>query len=109
MTRYMLLLVYLTVLTVAALAQNETDPSKNSDSPVAYVYVSRPTHMDGFAASSSGKLTPISGSPFAHIAVSGMSVNKKYLFGEDGTNIFTYSIAAERCTYPGQRDRRAEL
>jgi hypothetical protein len=95
MTRYIMLFLYLTALTAAALAQSETDQLQNAGSPVAYVYVSRPTHMDGFAASSTGKLTPVPGSPFAHISVSGMSVNKKYLFGENGTDIFTFSIASD--------------
>ena len=90
-----MLFLYLTALTAAALAQSETDQTKNSDSPVAYVYVSRPTHMDGFAASSAGKLTPVPGSPFANILVGGMSVNKKYLFGENGSDIFTFSIASD--------------
>jgi hypothetical protein len=79
-----------------------------TSSPVAYVYVARPTHIDGFAASSSGKLTAVPGSPFADIAVSHLSVNKKYLFGpgdNGGTDcsgpdpvcswdIYTYSIAS---------------
>ena len=58
-------------------------PEKTS-APVAYVYVSRPTHVDGFAASSSGKLTPVPGSPIAGTAVGRMSVTKKYLFGRSG-------------------------
>ena len=95
MTRYLMLFLYVIALTAAALAQSETDQPEKAASPVAYVYVSRPTHMDGFAASSTGRLTPVPGSPFAHISVSGMSVNKKYLFGENGTDIFTFSIAPD--------------
>jgi hypothetical protein len=87
--------LWIIALTGAALAQNKTDQSDNAGSPVAYVYVSRPTHMDGFAASSTGKLTPVPGSPFANILVGGMSVNKKYLFGENGSDIFTFSIASD--------------
>jgi hypothetical protein len=84
-----------------ALAQTSTTEPKEtpaaSSSPVAFVYVSRPTHVDGFAASSSGKLTPVKGSPFSNIALSHMSVTKKFLFGasDDGADIYTYSIASD--------------
>jgi len=66
-----------------------------TSSPVAYVYVSRPTHLDGFAASSSGRLTPVPGSPFSGIAASHLSVTNKFLFGasDDNQTIYTYSIA----------------
>ena len=64
--------------------------------PVAYVYVSRPTHLDGFAASPSGKLTPVPGSPFSNIAVSHLSVTNKFLFGagDDNESLFSYAIAS---------------
>jgi hypothetical protein len=64
-------------------------------SPVAFVYVTRPTHIDGFAVASSGKLTPVPGSPF-EAGISSMSVNKKFLFGpgDDQENVYTFSIAA---------------
>jgi len=40
-------------------AQTIDSPKANgSASPVAYVYVTRPTHIDAFAAASDGKLTP---------------------------------------------------
>jgi hypothetical protein len=83
-----------------ALAQTSTSQTSESaaanGAPVAYVYVSRPTHVDGFAASSSGKLTPVPGSPFSNIALSHMSVTKKFLFGasDDQADIYTYSIAS---------------
>jgi hypothetical protein len=85
---------------VSAIAQTPTDETSEkaaaSASPVAYVYVARPTHIDGFAVSSSGKLTAVPGSPFSNIALGHLSVTKKYLFGsgDDGTNIYTFSIAA---------------
>lgn len=89
-----------TICLGTAVAQTATDQTSAktaaANSPVAYVYVSRPTHVDGFAASSSGKLTAVPGSPFAGISVSHMSVTKKYLFGagDDQQNIYTFSIAA---------------
>ena len=74
----------------------QTEDSTSSTSPVARVYVTRPTHLDVFNVSSSGKLTPISGSPFSNISLSHLSINKKFLFGasDDGTHIITYSIAS---------------
>ena len=69
--------------------------SAQANSPVAYVYVSRPTHVDGFAASASGKLTPVPGSSFSNISVSHMSVTSKFLFGagDDNQSIYSFSIA----------------
>jgi hypothetical protein len=69
----------------------------STSSPVAFVYVTRPTHIDGFAVSSSGKLTPVPGSPFANIAASSLSVNKKFLFaaGDNNKDIYTFSIASD--------------
>ena len=66
-------------------------------SPIAFVYVTRPTHIDGFAVSSSGKLTPVPGSPFANIAASSLSVNKKFLFaaGDNNKDIYTFAIASD--------------
>jgi hypothetical protein len=95
MRRYLGLFVWLVLLTGIALAQTETEEAEHMSSPVAYVYVSRPTHMDGFAVSSAGKLTPVPGSPFANISVGGLSVNKKYLFGHNATDIVTLSIAPD--------------
>src|SRR5580658_6661053 len=87
-----------TVSTGTALAQTSTNETEAaSSSPVAYVYVSRPTHVDGFAVSSSGKLTPVPGSPFSGISVDHMSVTKKFLFGvgDDFQTIYSFSIASD--------------
>jgi len=87
-----------TISVGTALAQTSTNETNEtaaaSSSPVAYVYVSRPTHVDGFAASSSGKLTPVPGSPIAGTSVGSMSVTKNYLFGRsgDGKLIQAFSI-----------------
>src|SRR5258708_4128091 len=51
--------------------------------PIAYVYVSNTAnHIVGYAASSTGKLTAIPGSPFKGTGGASMAVNGKYLFGE---------------------------
>lgn len=81
----------------AQLGSQQSDVSNPpSSSPVAYVYVSRPTHIDGFAASSSGVLTPVPGSPFANTSADDMSVTKKFLFsatsGGGGDSVVSYSI-----------------
>jgi hypothetical protein len=84
-----------------ALAQTSTNETSETaaataSSPVAYVYVSRPTHIDGFAVSSTGKLTPVPGSPFPGISVRHLSVTKKFLFGvgDDFQTIYSFSIAS---------------
>ena len=66
----------------------------------AFVYVSSNTSsgsgasdvIQGFAADASGQLTSISGSPFP-FNVADMVGSAKYLFGTDGINIFTLTIA----------------
>jgi len=64
----------------------------------AYVYVSarvgdsNRTQVYGFAAGSSGELTPIGGSPVA-ADVTFLAVNGKYLFGSDVTGRFIHAFA----------------
>jgi hypothetical protein len=85
------------ISTPAANAAASNSSSANASSgPVAYVYVSRPTHIDAFAADANGQLTPVPGSPLANTNVNKLSVTKKWLFGlsGDGTKIYTFSIAS---------------
>jgi hypothetical protein len=94
MTRCLVLFTCLAAMpTNIATAQSEPEPDSKS-TPVAYVYVSRPTHIDAFAAASDGKLSLI-GSPITN-GVSHMSVTKKYLFGLDdnGQDIDTFAIGS---------------
>jgi hypothetical protein len=99
-----------TLCTAAALAQaspERTDATADkrspaSTSPVAWVYVSSAIGNGGrseifaYDAASNGRLTPITGSPFAD-DVSQLAVNGKYLFGSalDGTYIDSYLIASD--------------
>jgi len=87
------------VALVAAVSQSraqEAATTTSASSPVAYVYVTRPTHVDGFAGASNGKLTPIPGSPFSNMALNHLSVTKNFLFGagNDGVHLYSYSIAS---------------
>ncbi len=79
--------------------------AQTAPAPVAYVYVAtNPAstgasgHIYGFAASSAGKLTPVSGSPLAS-TVNSIALNGKWLFGTayDPNNgpytVNSYSIA----------------
>ncbi|HEY2859153.1 MAG TPA: hypothetical protein VGJ21_12105 [Terracidiphilus sp.] len=81
---------------VFAQVASQTSTTSSTTGPVAYVYVSRPTHIDGFAASTNGALTPVPGSPFANTSVVKMSVTKKFLLGikGDGSAITSYAIAS---------------
>ena len=94
MARCLKLVVCITVLSMGLAVAQTIDPPEpeNSTAPVAYVYVSRPTHIDAFAAASSGKLALI-GSPITG-DVSHMAVTKKYLFGLNDNNkdIDTFTI-----------------
>lgn len=49
--------------------------------------------INGFSADSNGQLTPVPGSPFA-ANVYLIAANQNYLFGTDGKNIYTFSIAS---------------
>lgn len=85
--------------TACACAQTDSPSTvltASGSAPIAYVYVSRPTHIDGFAASASGVLTAIPGSPFANTKAVKMSVTKQFLFAvsSNGSAITTYSIAS---------------
>lgn len=65
---------------------------------VAYVYAasqlaSNNYQIEAYAANSRGQLTPVPGSPFPE-NVSTLALNGRYLFGSDGTYIYTYSIAS---------------
>jgi hypothetical protein len=87
----------------AALAQtDEVKPAKASP-PVAYVYVSRPTHIDGFAASAKGVLTPVPGSPFLG-KIQSMAVNSSLLFGSgaDMTNVYSFHVASDGALTPAE-------
>jgi hypothetical protein len=100
MFRKLIVTLVATLCTGAALAQTTNNAAvenaAKTSSPVAYVYVARPTHLDGFAASSNGKLTAVPGSPFTNISLTHMSVTKKYLFGadSDGQDLDTFSIGS---------------
>jgi hypothetical protein len=74
--------------------EDATAVENSAAAPVAFVYATRPTHVDGFAAASNGKLTPVPGSPFSTPGFLHLSVNKEFLFGFDGTNIYSYAIAS---------------
>jgi hypothetical protein len=94
-----------TLCTVVAFAQvtfaqtDATIQSITSRSPVAFVYVSGSSsgnnrEINAFTAASDGRLTPVSGSPF-RADVQGMAVNGGYLFGTNGTYIYSFSIASD--------------
>jgi hypothetical protein len=85
--------------TSTVLAPARLESQTASSGPSAWVYVSsligttNKTDVYGFVAASNGKLSGISGSPFA-ADLSKMAVNGLYLFGgaEGGTMIDTYRI-----------------
>lgn len=72
-------------------------------SPVAYVYVSHvqanqpdsPNVVSAYSADSTGRLTPVSGSPF-NASVEAMAVNGKYLFGNgaDGATVYSFLMGS---------------
>jgi len=96
MTRHLQFIacLFATLCTGLALAQDNS-----TNSPVAFVYVSSSPsanhyEIDAFTSDTNGKLTRVSGSPFP-ANVQSMAVNAKYLFGSNGVNIYSFSIAPD--------------
>ena len=86
--------LFVTICTGLAFAQDNS-----TSSPVAFVYASSSPsanhyEINAFTADANGKLTPVSGSPFP-ANVQNMAVNAKYLFGTNGVNIYSFSIAPD--------------
>ncbi len=105
MTRQMKFIVCLiaTLSAGSGLAQEPTTTTEvspaSSTAPVAYVYASTPSHIYAYSASSSGKLTPVTGSPIAASeggVDQGIVATGKYLFAinANGNNIDSFSVAS---------------
>ncbi|MGA8489794.1 MAG: hypothetical protein WB711_05180 [Terriglobales bacterium] len=95
MTRYIKFVCLVATLGTAVAFAQVTPWS----SPVAFVYVSSAVggnnyEINAFTAASNGKLTRVTGSPFP-ADVQNMAVNGKYLFGTDGIEIYSFSIASD--------------
>ena len=84
----------------AAAAWAQVMPATTSNSPVAYVYVSRKTNQTNeivaYSAAANGKLSRVSGSPFKD-NVYAMAVNGKYLMAANVTtpDIDAYLIGSD--------------
>jgi hypothetical protein len=88
------------VLASSQVPSSQTDATMQAPTAtsIAFVYVStshggNTYEVSAYAAASNGQLTPISGSPFA-ANVQNMALNKTYLFGTNGIDIYSFSIAA---------------
>ena len=88
-----------TVLASAQVTPSPTDQSvQRSSSPVAYIYVvsgppSGKNQIVGLYAASNGTLSLIPGTPFS-TAINDVALNSAWLFGTDGKNIDSFSIAS---------------
>jgi hypothetical protein len=83
--------------TLATLPLAQAADTEPSTTPVAYVYVSSPSPTSygliyAYSASSDGQLTLLGTEPSY---ASYMALNQGWLFGTDGTNIYSFSIAAD--------------
>jgi hypothetical protein len=95
-----------TVLASAQTASSPTDPSQinssaqASSSPVAFIYLaSAPSsgkyQINGYAAAANGSLSTIPGTPLSSPTnCCDLALNGAWLFGTDGKNVYSYSIAA---------------
>lgn len=95
MSRPVFVVSLLAIFTTVAFSQ--TPNSSPSTSPVAYVYVSTPNPntyglIYAYSAGSNGQLTLVGSYPSYAGA---MALNGAWLFGTDGTYIYSYSIAAD--------------
>ncbi len=89
------------VLASSQVLSSQTDasePAAPGSSPAAFVYVSAAKgsgyEVSAYSAAVSGELTPVSGSPFPANA-NYLAVNSKYLFGSNGIDIYSFSIASD--------------
>lgn len=100
----MRLLALVAVCASTVLASAQTMPSSTdsghqpTSAAVTYIYVtsdpgSGQNQLNGYAAAANGALTPISGTPFSTPLI-GIAANGKWLFGTDGMNLDSYSIAS---------------
>ncbi len=71
-------------------------PSGNSSATFVYVSTQKGSNYEvsAYSAASNGELAPVSGSPFAANA-NYMALNGKYLFGSNGVDIYSFSIASD--------------
>jgi hypothetical protein len=97
MKRYIKLGVCLVILSAVS-AFSQAVPAV-ANSPVAFVYVSSNPSGNGyeinaFIAQPSGQMTQVEGSPFS-ADVQNMAVNGRYLFGTNGVDIYSFSIASD--------------
>lgn len=104
--RVLAILLFAALASIALLAAQDASSSINvgaiapsGASPVAYVYVStNPSSnvfkIEAFAAATNGALTSVPGSPFT-ADVQYMALNGKWLFGTNGINIDSFSIASD--------------
>lgn len=76
-------------------AQSADTAAASTTSPVAFVYASGTSSIYGFAASASGKLTPVPGSPFSYAGYGKLSVSKHFLFAMASNDhvVSSFSIA----------------
>ncbi|HUD66379.1 MAG TPA: hypothetical protein VMQ17_17460 [Candidatus Sulfotelmatobacter sp.] len=100
--RKLLISVSLSIATCALALQGQLAASPSAAKPVAYVYISStpvsgsPNVINGFEASSTGQLTPVTGSPFqANDGVLSVNGNKLYGINSSATFLDGYSIAVD--------------
>jgi hypothetical protein len=93
-----------TVLASAQATSSQTEVNTEANevaggsSPVAYVYISSSpsngkNQINAYSAAANGALSPIPGTPFSTPAYA-MALNGTWLFATDGSNIDSFSIAA---------------
>jgi len=78
---------------------NFTSSTGGGGADAVFVYASSMTdgggsEIVGFSASSDGQLTALPGSPFP-FSIGGLAASGKFLFGTDGTTIYTYAIGKD--------------
>ena len=98
MKRAVTLFACLAAFSMMAFAQ-EPIAAPATSSPAAYVYVSSsPTsgkyEINTYRADSTGRLTPVLGSPFS-ADVQYMALNGAWLFGTNGTFIYSFKIESD--------------
>jgi hypothetical protein len=78
------------LIALAGPASAQIPAYKRPPQSPAFVYVSTPTQIEAFGASSSGELTPVP--PFPSIRVTHLAANSNFLFGADANGKYVYSF-----------------
>lgn len=76
------------------ITNTRTTATIHTSRPVGWLYVLSEHYIHVCKAWVNGRLAGITGSPCSYVGVGGMSVTKRFLFGDEGINVDSFAIAS---------------